>query len=161
MGHIDGIVRVHQQGDVVIHLLLIGIIELLKGSHVLHGPGLYANLLALVPAIGEHQLQGTAHVVERRVMPALRLPRFLGLHAADDIVVPGVLQGKASAQQRGDNDFIIVIRRQADACPRQICRLQQQLVGRLVPHPDGKGRLGQEHMLGGRDAHKAQVVSHI
>ncbi len=161
MGHVDGVVRVHQQGDVVIHLFLIGVIELLKGSHVLHGPGLYADLLTLVPAVGEHQLQGAAHVVESRVMPAFRLPGLLGLHAADDIVIPGVLQGKASAQQRRDNDFIIVVRRQADARPRQICRLQQQLVGRLVPHPDGKGWLGQEHMLGGRDAHKAQVIRHI
>ncbi len=161
MSHIDGIVRVHQQGNIVLHLLFVSVIKFLEAGHLLHSPGLDADLLPLVPSVREHQLQGTAHIVEGRVMPALRLAGLLGLHTADDIVLPGVLQGKPPAEQGGNDHLVIVISRKSYPCAGQIRRLHQQVVGGLVPHPDRKGGLGQEHMFGCRDAHKAQVVGHV
>ncbi len=117
MGHINGIVCIYQQGDIVFLLLLVGIIELLKGGHVLHPACLYADLLSFIPSIGEYQFQGTAHIIEGCIMPSFRLPGLLGFHTTDDIVFPGVLQGKAPAQKGRNDHLIIVIGRQADACP--------------------------------------------
>ena len=95
MGNVDGIVRIHQKGYVIVHLLLISIVKFFETGHVFHSAGLYADLLSLVPPVGEYQFQRTAHVVESRVMPAFGLAGLLGLHAANDIVFPGVLQSQS------------------------------------------------------------------
>ena len=161
MGSVNGIVRVHQKGDIVLHLFFIGVVKFLEGAHVLHPAGLESNLLPLVPSVGKHQFQGTAHVEKRRVMPPFRLPCLLGLHTADDIVLPGVFQGESPAQEGRNNHLVVIVGRQPDSRPCQIRRLDQQLMRGLVPHPNGQRRLGQEHMLGGGDTHKGKVVGDI
>ena len=125
MGHVDGIVRVHQKGYIVLHLLFVSIIKFLKGGHVFHRPGLYADFLPFVPSVGEHQFQRTAHVVESRVVPPFRLARLLGLHTADDIVLPGILQGQPPAHQGRNDYFVIVISRKPYPRAGQVSRLHQ------------------------------------
>ncbi len=161
MSRVNGIVRVYQQRNIVFLLLFIGIIKFFKGVHILHPACLGADLFPLVPAVGKYHLQRTAHIIKRRIMPAFRLSRLLRLHTAYDIIIPGILQAQSSAQQRGNNHLIIIVGRKSDSCPGQCRRLQKQIVGGLIPHPNGKGWLGKKYMGGGRNAHKGQVVGHI
>ena len=161
MSHVNGIVRIYQQRYIVFHLLFISIVKFFKRGHIFHVPCLYADLLPLIPSVGKYQFQRTAHIVEGRVMPPFRFACLLWLHTADDIVLPGVLQGQAPAQQGGDNHLVIIIGRKPDSRAGQVRRLHQQIMGRLVPHPDRQRWLGQEHMLGGADTHKGQIVGHV
>ena len=154
MCHVNGIIRIYQQGNIIIHLLLIGIIELIKSGHVLHSTGLYTDFLTLVPSVGEYQFQRAAHIIECRIMPAFRLTGFLRLHTADNIIFPGILQCQSPAHQGRNNHFVIIIGRKPDTRPGQIRRLQQQIMGRFVPHTDREGWLGQKYMLGSCDTHK-------
>ena len=161
MSLIDGVVRVDQQGDKVILLGLVGIVKFLKGLHLLHVAGLGSDLLPAIHTIREYHLQRTAHVIERSVMPSPGLARLLRLHAADDVVGSGILQSQAAAHQRRDDNLIVVVCRQTDACPGQFRRPNQEFMGRSVPHPDGQRRLGQEHMGGSVNAHEGEIVCHI
>ena len=161
MGCINSIVRVYQQADAVLHLFLIGVKELIEGGHILHGPCLQANLLSLIPAVGENKLQRTAHVKERRIMPAFCFSRLLRFHAANDVVGPGILQRQSPVHQGRDDHFVIIVGRKPDSGSCQPGRLHKKLMGRAVPNPDGQGRLGKEHMGGCPDAQEGKIVGHI
>ena len=123
MCDVDRVVRIHQQADKVIHLLLIGFIDFFKRGKLRRVARMRADLNVSVPAVVQGEFEGTAHVEECGVVPAVRLPRFLGFHAADDVVSTGVFQRKASRHQCGNNHLVVVIGGQADACARQFRRL--------------------------------------
>ncbi len=94
MGNIDGIVRIYQQLDHIIHLLLISIVKFFKIFHFFYRLSGCPHLYASVPAAGKYQFHRTAHIEERRIVPSFCLAGFLGFHAADDIVFPRILQSK-------------------------------------------------------------------
>ena len=83
-------------------------------------PGLGPQLNALIHTVGKDQLQGAAHIEESGIVPSVGFGGDLRLYATDDIVVSRVLQGKSSALQRGDDDFIIIIGGESDARARQL-----------------------------------------
>ena len=136
MSHINGIVCVDQQLDGIIHLHLVCMIKFLEGLHILDIAGLRPYLYSLVHTVGKYQLQRTAHIEERGVMPPFGLARLLRLHAADDVVLPGILQRQSSADQGRNDDFIVVICRKPDPGTCQFRCLDQKFMRRTVPHTD-------------------------
>ena len=70
MRHINGIVRVHKQGNIVFHLLFISVVKFVKGFEIFHIACLDTGGNASVVAVGKYHFQRAAHVEERRVMPA-------------------------------------------------------------------------------------------
>ena len=161
VGLVDGVVGIDQQAEHVVHLGLVGVIELLKALHILHLAGADGDLLALVHSVGEHQLQRAAHVEERGVMPTLGFAGLLGLHTADDVVIPGVLQGEPAAEQRRNDDFVVVIGGQTDAGAGELGGLDHEVMGRAVPNAHRQRGLRKGHMHGGLDAHEGKVVGGV
>ena len=88
---VDCIVCIDQQGNKVIHLRAISIVEFFKGLHVFHSRCLRANLFSTVYAAGKYKFQRTAHIVEGCIMPAVCLTGHLWLHTADNVVASGIL----------------------------------------------------------------------
>ena len=161
MSHVDGIVRIDEQGDRVIHLFLICVVELVEGLELGHVAGMHADKLALVHTVRKYEFERAAHVKERRIVPAFRLTSLLRLDAADNVVLARILQGESSAHQRRDNHLVVVIGRQAYAGTRQSRRMNQKVVRAVVPYADGQGRLRQLHMQRCGDAHERKVVRNI
>ena len=159
--HVDGVVGVDQKLDEVIHLCAIRILEFLVGGHLLHGLGLGTDLHALVHAAREYHLKGTAHIEERRIVPAVGLCRLLRLDASDDVVVTGIRKRQSSALQSGNDHFIIIISGESDSRPSQLCRTNEKFVGGSVPNAHREGGLRKEHVLGGGHRHEGQIVGGV
>ena len=94
-------------------------------------------------------------------MPAFRFSGFLRFHTADDVVSSGIFERQPPAHQRRDDHFVIIVSRQSDTGPCQLRRMDQQILRRTVPYPDGQGRLRQKDMHGTGNTHKGQIVCHI
>ena len=92
MRHVDCVVGIDKQGNVIIHLLFIRVVKFVKGLEIFHVAGLDAGLYAVIVTVGEYHLKGSAHIEERRVVPAFRFTGFLRFHAADDIIIPRIFQ---------------------------------------------------------------------
>ena len=129
VGHIDRVVRIDQKRDIVIHLRLVGGEEFLIGPHLLHLAGVNADLLPLILSVGEDKLQGSAHIEKGSVVPSVRLARNLGFHAADNGVIPGILEGDSPVHQSRNDHFVIVVSGETDPCSGQISRPAQKVMG--------------------------------
>ena len=137
VGNIDGVVRVYKQLNHIALLCLVGIVELVKACHFLDGLGVNANLHALVHTRIEGKLHRAAHIEECRIVPTVGLVRSLRLNASDDTVVARILKGETACHNRGDNDFVIIIRGKSGAKAGERRRLNHKAVGGAVPNSDG------------------------
>ena len=138
MCHINGIVCIYQKADIVVHLLLVGIVELLKCAHLFHVAGLDTDLLSPVCAVGKYQLQRTAHIEECRIVPSFCLTCLLRLYTSDDVVFPCLCKRKPSAHQRRDDHLIVIVSRKPDTGACKLGCFHQEFMRRTVPHTDGK-----------------------
>ena len=91
MSHINTVVRIYQKLDEIIHLFFIGIEKVIKGGKIRDFAGAGTYLFPTIHTIGKHQLQRTAHIKERGIVPSIGLTVGLRLNAADDIVGAGIL----------------------------------------------------------------------
>ena len=163
----DGVSGVHGVVGLGHHLneeLLLGlegVVELLEGGHLQNVHGLGADLLALVHTRGENKLQGTNHVEEGGVVPAVGLVAGGGLHATDDAVAAGILQGVAAGHHGGDDHLVVVEGGNAHTLAGDGGGLDEQGVGRAVPDTDGQGGLGQTDVHLGLHAHVGQIVGGV
>ena len=161
MSHINGIISVYKKRNKVIHLFFIGIIEFFKGGHLCHITCSDSHLLPFVHSIGKHKLQRTAHVKERRVMPAVCFSGLLRLHTSDDIVLSGIFKRKSSVLKSRNDHFVIIIGRKSDSRSGQFRRFDQKLMRASVPYSYRKRRLGQMYMHGCLNTHDRKIICHI
>ena len=94
-------------------------------------------------------------------MPAVGLVAGGGLHATDDAVAAGILQGVAAGHHGGDDDFIVIEGGHAHTLAGDGGGLDQQGVGRAVPDTDGQGGLGQTNVHLRLHAHVGQIVGGV
>ena len=94
-------------------------------------------------------------------MPAVGLAGCLRLDTADDIVIARVFHGQTAVEQRGNDDFVVVVSGKTDTGAGQLSRLDEKFVRGTVPDTDREGRHRQKHMLGCLDAHERQVVCRV
>ena len=138
MRHIDGIISIDQKLDRIIHLLFICIIELFKCRHVLHITCCRTDADTFVYSIRKYQLQRTAHIEKRRIMPSFCLTGLLWFHTSNDVIISCILQSQSSAHQRRYDHFVIVICRKSDSGSCQLCCPDQEFVWCSVPYPHRK-----------------------
>ena len=94
-------------------------------------------------------------------MPAVFLSRHMGLHTAYYAVISCILYVYPTVFHGRDNDLIIVICREADACPGHLRSSDQKLLCRAVPYPYGNRRLRQEYMLCRIETHEGKIICSI
>ena len=143
---VNRVIRVNHQADEVFRLLLVGLVKFLKGRHLGNIAGGDTHHLAVVHTVVEHQLHHAAHIEERGIVPTLGLAGALRLDAADDAVVTGILGGEAAADQRGNDDLVVVIGGQADTRTSELRRLDTQIVRGSVPQTNRQRRTGKHHV---------------
>ena len=158
---VDRVVGVDEKLDEVIHLRLVRVVEIVKGLHGLELARIGADLFTGILTSRENELERTAHIEERGVMPAVGLRGCLRLYATDDIVVARVRESYASGEKRGNDHLVVVIRGQTDTRSRQLSRADQELVRRTVPYANGERRRGEENVHSRIDAHEGNVVGRI
>ena len=67
----------------------------------------------LCPFHSKYQLQRTAHIEKRRIMPSFCLTGLLWFHTSNDVIISCIPQSQSSAHQRRYDHFIIVICRKS------------------------------------------------
>ena len=161
MGPVYRIVRVHQQGDVVFHLLFVCCLELLIGSEAFHVSRMYAGFLALIHTVVEDHLQRTYHVKESSIVPSVLSAGYVRLHASYDAVVPCFLQRYTPVLHGGYYYLVVVVSRESYTRSRHFRCPHQKLLRRAVPYSYGYGRLREEYVLRRIQAHEGQIVGGI
>ena len=106
---LDRVEGADHHADKVFHLGLIGLLQVFEGLEIRKFSGLRAHLLPghLADAVEHGQFKALGQVEVAAVGPAHRVAVGRRLHAADDGVVAGVLQGDAVVQQGRDDDVIV------------------------------------------------------
>jgi len=119
MRRVYRVVGVDEQADKILLLCLIGFVKLLEGVHFRDVARIGADFYALIHTVGKNQLHRAAHIEKRRVVPAVRLSALLRLHAADDAVIPRVLQREPARHNGRNNHLVVIIRGEPRTQPRQ------------------------------------------
>ena len=90
MRDVDGVVGVDEKGHHIIGLRFVCAEEFFKRFHFGNVARFESYFFSVFYAVFENHFKGTAHIEERRVVPAVGFARFLRFDATDDVIVSRV-----------------------------------------------------------------------